>query len=269
MKTDAYEKVRTARSNSRPTSVDYIRNIFDVFFELHGDRKYSDDAAVVAGLAMLGDTPVTVVSIEKGHSTKERTARSFGAPHPEGYRKALRLMKQAEKFGRPVICLIDTSGAYCGIGAEERGEGQAIAENLMEMMTLKTPVISVFVGEGGSGGALALAVADRVWMLENAIYSVISPEGCASILWKDSSRASEAAEVLKLTAVDSFENGFIEKVISEEDIGSELFYERIRTELIEELKVLSAKPVDELLEERYMKFRTVGAFAPDGGQEEA
>ena len=258
MKTEAYEKVKTARSNFRPTSVDYIHHIFDVFLELHGDRKFADDGAVVAGIAMLADTPVTVVAIEKGHSIKERMARSFGAPQPEGYRKALRLMKQAEKFKRPVICFIDTSGAYCGIGAEERGQGAAIAENLMEMMTLKTPVISIFVGEGGSGGALALAVADRVWMLENAVYSVISPEGCASILWKDSGRADEAAEVLKLTAQDSLNNGFIEKVISEENIDEEPFYEMIKEDLINELKVLGSKSMDELLEERYRKFRKVG-----------
>ena len=266
MKTEAYDKVRTARSNSRPTSMDYIHHVFDVFFELHGDRKFADDGAVVGGIGMLNDLPVTVVSMEKGRSVKERMARSFGAPQPEGYRKALRLMKQAEKFGRPVICLIDTSGAFCGIGAEERGQGQAIADNLMEMMTLKTPVISVFVGEGGSGGALALAVADRVWMLENAVYSVISPEGCASILWKDSSRASEAAEVLKLTAEDSYDNGFIEKVISEGDIGEDSFYDRLKWELVWELEKLNAKPLEELLEERYQKFRKVGEPVQNNGQ---
>ncbi|MCF0142615.1 MAG: acetyl-CoA carboxylase carboxyl transferase subunit alpha, partial [Parasporobacterium sp.] len=171
----------------------------------------------------------------------------------------LRLMKQAEKFGRPVVCLVDTSGAYCGIGAEERGQGQAIADNLMEMMTLKTPIISVFVGEGGSGGALALAVADRVWMLENSVYSVISPEGCASILWKDSGRAAEAAEVLKLTAQDSLENGLIEKIISEENIGDESFYDGIQEALINEMNVLKEMPLEQLLEERYQKFRRVGA----------
>lgn len=266
MKSEAYEKIKTARSNSRPTSLDYIHHIFDVFLELHGDRKFADDGAVVGGIGILQDYPVTVISIEKGRSVKERTSRSFGAPHPEGYRKALRLMKQAEKFERPVICLIDTSGAYCGIGAEERGQGQAIAENLMEMMTLKTPVISVFIGEGGSGGALALAVADRVWMLENAVYSVISPEGCASILWKDSSRASEAAEVLKLTAEDSYENGFVEKVISEGDIGEDSFYDRLKWELIWEMEKLREKPLDELLEERYQKFRKVGEHVPAKGQ---
>ena len=172
---EAYKRVRTARNNDRPTGQDYIRNIFRGFIELHGDRRYADDPAVIGGIARLDGSPVTVIAIEKGRTAKERACRNFGAPNPEGYRKALRLMKQAEKFGRPVICFIDTSGAYCGIGAEERGQGQAIAENLMEMSTLCVPVISILIGEGGSGGALALAVADRVWMLQNAVYSVISP----------------------------------------------------------------------------------------------
>ena len=188
MSASAYERVQKARGKDRPTGVQYIRHLLTDFMELHGDRRFADDGAVVAGLACLRNLPVTVVAIEKGSTTRERVAHNFGAPNPEGYRKALRLMKQAEKFHRPVICFVDTSGAFCGIGAEERGQGQAIAENLMEMMTLKTPVISILIGEGGSGGALGLAVADRVWMLENAIYSVISPEGCASILWKDSAK---------------------------------------------------------------------------------
>ena len=193
----AYDKVMAARDANKITTVDYINHMFgDSFFELHGDRRYSDDKAVVAGLAMLHDMPVTVIGIEKGRNTKERMERNFGQAHPEGYRKALRLMKQAEKFHRPVLCFVDTSGAYPGIGAEERGQGQAIAENLMEMMTLKTPVLTIVVGEGGSGGALALAVADEVWMMENSVYSAISPEGCASILWKDSSKAPQAAEAL-------------------------------------------------------------------------
>ena len=174
----AIDKVNAARANNRPTSIDYITKIFgDSFIELHGDRKFGDDKAIVGGIAKLNDMPVTVIGIEKGRNLKERMERNFGSAHPEGYRKALRLMKQAEKFRRPVICFVDTSGAYCGIGAEERGQGQAIAENLMEMMTLKTPILTILIGEGGSGGALALAVADEVWMLENAIYSVISPEG--------------------------------------------------------------------------------------------
>ena len=210
----AYDKVMAARDANKITTVDYINHMFgDSFFELHGDRRYSDDKAVVAGLAMLHDMPVTVIGIEKGRNTKERMERNFGQAHPEGYRKALRLMKQAEKFHRPVLCFVDTSGAYPGIGAEERGQGQAIAENLMEMMTLKTPVLTIVVGEGGSGGALALAVADEVWMMENSVYSAISPEGCASILWKDSSKAPQAAEALKLTAQDLFDLHVIERII--------------------------------------------------------
>ena len=209
--------------------------------------------------------PVTVIAIEKGHNAKERIARNFGAPNPEGYRKALRLMKQAEKFHRPIICFVDTSGAFCGIGAEERGQGQAIAENLMEMMMLKTPVISVLVGEGGSGGALALAVADQVWMLENSIYSVISPEGCASILWKDSERAAEAAESLKLTAQDAFSMSVIEKVISEKELGKGGFYEGIKAELLKELRLLAANSFEELVERRYLKFRSIGIPEQAGG----
>ena len=252
-----YERVKTARSAKRPTGLDYIGGIFEDFFELHGDRRFADDAAIVGGIATLNGKPVTVIAIEKGRSTKERTARAFGAPHPEGYRKTLRLMKQAEKFHRPVICFIDTSGAHCGIGAEERGQGQAIAENLMEMMTLKTPIISILVGEGGSGGALALAVADRVWMLENAVYSVISPEGCASILWKDAGKAAEAAQNLKLTAQDALTLSVIERMISEEDLGQTPFYQNIRQMLTSELQQLSEN--EQLLQQRYHRFRRIGA----------
>ena len=258
MSRNAYETVKLARSNRRPTGLDFIQGIFTGFFELHGDRRYGDDAAVVAGLAELEGKDVTVIAIEKGHSIRERMLRSFGAPQPEGYRKALRLMKQAEKFRRPVICLIDTSGAYCGIGAEERGQGQAIAENLMEMMTLRTPVISILIGEGGSGGALALAAADRVWMLENAIYSVISPEGCASILWKDSKRAPEAAEQLKLTAQDALAGEMIERIIPEEGLGKAEFYENLRHDLSAELAQLLAMDEHSLLEARYQRFRRIG-----------
>ena len=212
----AYEKVMAARDANKLTSVDYIAHMFgDSFIELHGDRRYADDKAVVAGLAMLFDTPITVIGIEKGRNTKERVERNFGQAHPEGYRKALRLMKQAEKFRRPVLCLVDTSGAYPGIGAEERGQGQAIAENLMEMMTLKTPVLTVLIGEGGSGGALAMAVADEVWILENAVYSILSPEGYAAILWKAGSQAARAAKAMKLTSYDLYKAGFVEKIISE------------------------------------------------------
>lgn len=258
MSTPAYEKVKLARDNNRPTGADYIKNIINGFIEFHGDRRYSDDGAIIGGIGFLEERPVTVIAIEKGKNAKERVRRSFGAPQPEGYRKALRLMKQAEKFHRPVICIVDTSGAYCGIGAEERGQGQAIAENLMEMSALKTPVISIVVGEGGSGGALALAVSDRVWMLENAIYSVISPEGCASILWKDSALAENAAECLKLTAQDGKKNGIVDEIITEDGIGQSVFYAKIKHMLVEEFGELASKPVDELLEERYEKFRKIG-----------
>jgi len=260
----AYETVKTARSTRRPTSMDFISGLFTGFIELHGDRRFADDRAVVGGLARLGERAVTVIGIEKGHSTRERMLRSFGAPQPEGYRKALRLMKQAEKFRRPVISFIDTSGAYCGIGAEERGQGQAIAENLMEMMTLRTPTISLVIGEGGSGGALALGAADRVWMLENAIYSVISPEGCASILWKDASKAETAAEVLKLTARDSLRGGLIDEVISEEGLGEERFWHRLRGKLTEALRELDALPPEALTEARYRRFRAIGTDRKEG-----
>ena len=251
-----YERVKLARNNKRPTGQDYIRNVFSSFLELHGDRKYADDKAIIGGLAYLNDTPVTVIAIEKGHGAAERMERNFGAPHPEGYRKALRLMKQAEKFGRPIVCFVDTSGAYCGIGAEERGQGQAIAENLMEMSTIGVPVISVLIGEGGSGGALALAVADRVWMLQNAVYSVISPEGCASILWKDAAEADVAAESLKLTAEDAEKLGVIERTLPEDDIGEKVYYDRIRTLLTDEIAELSHMP--DLIEARYRRFRRIG-----------
>lgn len=251
-----YDRVKLARDSSRPTGLDYIKNIFKGFLEFHGDRCFADDQAIVGGIARLDGNPVTVIAIEKGHTAKERVARNFGAPHPEGYRKALRLMKQAEKFGRPIICFVDTSGAYCGIGAEERGQGQAIAANLMEMSTLCVPIISILVGEGGSGGALALAVADRVWMLQNAVYSVISPEGCASILWKDPSKAEVAAASLKLTAEDAKSLGVIERILSETDIGKKEYYDRIRSLLIDEVAELTKDP--ELLSKRYERFRKIG-----------
>ncbi len=252
----AYDHVTAARANDRPTSVDYIRRIFgDSFFELHGDRRFADDKAVIGGIAELKGKPVTVIGLEKGRNLKERMDRNFGSAHPEGYRKALRLMKQAEKFHRPVICFVDTSGAYCGIGAEERGQGQAIAENLMEMMTLRTPILSIFIGEGGSGGALALAVADEVWMLENAIYSVISPEGCASILWKDSSKTAEASECLKLTAQDLFKLGVIERIIREpKDIESRLF-DSLKNLIAETFEKKQAIDPERLIELRYNRFR--------------
>ena len=250
-----YDRVKLARSSGRPTGLDYIRHIFQGFIELHGDRRFADDPAIVGGVARLDGQPVTVLAMEKGHTARERARRNFGAPHPEGYRKALRLMKQAEKFGRPVICFVDTSGAYCGTGAEERGQGQAIAENLMELSTLCVPIISILIGEGGSGGALALAVADRVWMLQNAVYSVISPEGCASILWKDPGRAADAADSLKLTAEDARNLGVIERILPEEDLGKPAFFNRIRRLLTEELVGLTADP--DLVGKRYDRFRRI------------
>lgn len=259
MSESAYERVKLARDNNRPTGLDYIKNIFAGFIELHGDRRYADDPAIVGGIARLNGDAVTVIAIEKGHTAKERTYRNFGAPNPEGYRKALRLMKQAEKFGRPVICFVDTSGAFCGIGAEERGQGQAIAENLMELSTLCVPVISILIGEGGSGGALALAVSDRVWMLQNAVYSVISPEGCASILWKDSAKAETAAASLKLTAEDAKSLGVIERILSEKDIGKKEFYDRVRTLLADEIKELTDD--EDLVGNRYERFRKIGVSA--------
>ena len=256
----AYDKVMAARDANKITTVDDINHMFgDSFFELHGDRRYSDDKAVVAGLAMLHDMPVTVIGIEKGRNTKERMERNFGQAHPEGYRKALRLMKQAEKFHRPVLCFVDTSGAYPGIGAEERGQGQAIAENLMEMMTLKTPVLTIVVGEGGSGGALALAVADEVWMMENSVYSAISPEGCASILWKDSSKAPQAAEALKLTAQDLFDLHVIERIIREPRAEDAAMFESLKLLIQRTFEKNLALTDEELTNARYERFRRIGA----------
>ena len=250
----AYDKVLLARAKGRATGLTYVEAIFDDFIELHGDRRFSDDPAIVGGIACLNGEPVTVIAMEKGGDMKDKVRRNFGSPNPEGYRKALRLMKQAEKFHRPVVCFVATSGAFCGLGAEERGQGQAIAENLVEMMDLQTPVISILIGEGGSGGALALAVADQVWILENAVYSVISPEGCASILWKDAKKVKEAAECLKLTAQDMEKLGVVERVIPEEkDFG--LIYDRIKTALLETLPDLQTLPADELLQRRYERFR--------------
>ena len=252
----AYEKVSAARAKDRFTSLDLIGSIFNGFLEMHGDRRFADDKAIVAGVAYLDDMPVTVIGIEKGHTVSERTMRNFGSAHPEGYRKALRQMKLAEKFNRPVICFVDTSGAYCGIAAEERGQGQAIAENLMEMMTLKTPVISVLIGEGGSGGALALAVGNEVWMLENAIYSVISPEGCASILWKDNSKTKEASECLKLTAEDLFGLKVVDKIVPEKD-G---FVKELGSQLASAIKKYKALSTEELITQRYNRFRVIGGI---------
>lgn len=252
----AFEKVAAARAKNRWTSVDFIGQIFSNFIEMHGDRRYADDRAIISGIAFLENMPVTVIGIEKGKGVKDKVARNFGSAHPEGYRKALRQMKLAEKFHRPVICLVDTAGAYCGMGAEERGQGQAIAENLMEMMTLKTPIVSILIGEGGSGGALALAVADEVWMLENSIYSVISPEGCASILWKDSTKVKEASECLKLTAQDLLQMGIIEKIIPED----QTLFDTIKQNLAQTLQRNMSCEADTLVEHRYQRFRKIGDF---------
>ncbi|MEE0416727.1 MAG: acetyl-CoA carboxylase carboxyl transferase subunit alpha [Clostridiales bacterium] len=264
MSVSAYDRVRAAREKNRPTGLDYIHNLFGTFLECHGDRCYADDPAIVGGIAAFQGQPVTVIAIEKGHSTKEHLYRNFGAPNPEGYRKAQRLMKQAEKFHRPVICFVDTSGAFCGIGAEERGQGQAIAESMSTMMTLQTPILSIVIGEGGSGGALALCVADQVWMLENAIYSVISPEGCASILWKDSGKADQAAECLKLTADSALEFGLIEQVISEFGGNHEQTYAMLHQSIAAWLHQSKA-PAQSLTQARYDRFRRIGTdFVQNG-----
>lgn len=265
MPISAYERVKIARGGKRPTGADFIDHLFTGFFELHGDRRFADDAAIIGGVAYLDTLPVTVIAIEKGHTARERLQRSFGAPNPEGYRKALRLMQQAQKFHRPVLCFVDTSGAYCGVGAEERGQGQAIAECLTQTAALQTPVISVLIGEGGSGGALALAAGDRVWMLENAVYSVISPEGCASILWKDAAKAEQAAQQLKLTAGDALQLGVVERIIPETDLGKPEFYEKLKQALLEELTTLSRLTPEALLEARYRRFRRIGADTQTGG----
>ena len=253
----AFDRVLAARANDRPGARQFISSIFTDFIELHGDRSFADDRAMITGIAKLKDIPVTIVAIEKGQDTKARLATNFGSAHPEGYRKAQRQMKLAEKFGRPVITFIDTPGAFCGLGAEERGQGEAIASSLTGMMSLKTPVLALLTGEGGSGGALALAVADEVWMLENAVYSVISPEGCASILWKDASRTKEAAQHLKLTAQDLKELGVIERTISEQG-GFDDVFTQLQEEIYAHLRRILALPLDELLENRYQRFRKIG-----------
>lgn len=255
----AWDKVCISRMTQRPTSLEYIEAIFNDFFELHGDRNYRDDHSIVGGIAMLNGCAVTVIGQQKGITTKDNIKRNFGMPHPEGYRKALRLMKQAEKFNRPIICFIDTPGAYCGVGAEERGQGEAIARNLLEMSMLKVPIISIVIGEGGSGGALAMGVADKVWMLEHSIYSILSPEGFASILWKDSSKAKEAAEVMKITSEDLSNYNIIDKIITEPLGGAHKdktqMFGILKEELIKELENLKSIYVDELLDNRYNKFR--------------
>lgn len=256
---DAWERVTISRKNDRPVGQDYIRILFSDFLEFHGDRCYGDDPAIIGGIARFAGIPVTVIAQAKGKSTKENVAHHFGMPSPEGYRKALRLMKQAEKFKRPILLFVDTPGAFCGIEAEERGQGEAIARNLFEMSSMKVPVLSVVIGEGGSGGALALAVADEVWMLENAIYSVLSPEGFASILWKDSKRASEAAEVMKLTAADLKKLGVIEAVIAEPEVYTEETMQSVvfvlQKKITEFLDTHCNFSPEELAVQRYERFR--------------
>ena len=256
---DAWERVTISRKNDRPVGQDYIRTLFSDFLEFHGDRCYGDDTAIIGGIARFAGIPVTVIAQAKGKSTKENVAHHFGMPSPEGYRKALRLMKQAEKFKRPILLFVDTPGAFCGIEAEERGQGEAIARNLFEMSSMKVPILSVVIGEGGSGGALALAVADEVWMLENAIYSVLSPEGFASILWKDSKRASEAAAVMKLTAADLKKLGVIEAVIAEPEVYTEETMQSVvfvlQKKITEFLDTHCNFSPEELAAQRYERFR--------------
>ncbi len=256
---DAWERVTISRKNDRPVGQDYIRILFSDFLEFHGDRCYGDDTAIIGGIARFAGIPVTVIAQAKGKSTKENVAHHFGMPSPEGYRKALRLMKQAEKFKRPILLFVDTPGAFCGIEAEERGQGEAIARNLFEMSSMKVPILSVVIGEGGSGGALALAVADEVWMLENAIYSVLSPEGFASILWKDSKRASEAAAVMKLTAADLKKLGVIEAVIAEPEVYIEETMQSVvfvlQKKITEFLDTHCNFSPEELAAQRYERFR--------------
>ncbi|OKP87790.1 acetyl-CoA carboxylase carboxyltransferase subunit alpha [Paenibacillus helianthi] len=259
------QKMHLARHHGRPTSMDLMSLIFTDFIELHGDRLFGDDLAVVGGIAKLNGTPVTVIGQQRGKDTKENILRFFGSAHPEGFRKSLRLMKQAEKFGRPVITFVDTKGAYPGNTAEERGQSEAIARNLYEMSQLAVPVICVIIGEGGSGGALAMAVGNRVLMLEHAIYSAISPNGAASILWKDASKAEQAAEAMRITAADLLEMEVIEEIVPEPRGGAHRDYEEtaaaIKDALWRHLQELSGMDCAELKEDRYLKFRKIGVFA--------
>lgn len=252
---DVARILKEARDQGRLTALDFAQGIFDDFIELHGDRNFRDDGAVIGGIGRLNGKAVTVVGIQKGKNLQDNLNRNFGQPHPEGYRKALRLMKQAEKFGRPVVTFINTAGAYPGVGAEERGQGEAIARNLMEMSDLKVPIIAIIIGEGGSGGALALAVADKVWMLENTIYSILSPEGFATILWKDGSRSEEAAELMKITSGELLNMGIVDKVIPERGYFTSEIIEAIKTAIVDELAELSQLSTEDLLEARYQRFR--------------
>jgi acetyl-CoA carboxylase carboxyl transferase subunit alpha len=259
-----WQRIQIVRHPKRPTFLDYVGMIFKDFVELHGDRLYRDDPAMVGGIAYLDNIPVTVIGPQKGRDTKENIFRNFGLPHPEGYRKALRLMKQAEKFHRPIICLVDVVGAYPGIEAEERGQGEAVARNIREMANLTVPVIAVVTGEGGSGGALAIGVGNRVLIMENAYYSVISPEGCASILWKDSSRAADAAEALQISAEHLLKMGIVDEIIPEPLGGAHKNHletaQNLKEALIKNLTPLLQLTGDALLEERYQRFRSYGYF---------
>lgn len=247
--------MKEAREQGRLTALDYAETLFDDFIELHGDRHFGDDGAIVGGIGLLAGQAVTVIGIQKGKNLQDNLNRNFGQPNPEGYRKALRLMKQAEKFGRPVVTFINTAGAYPGIGAEERGQGEAIARNLYEMSDLKVPIIAIIIGEGGSGGALALGVADQVWMLENTMYAILSPEGFASILWKDGSRAAEAAELMKITAGELLQMDVVDKVIPERGYFASQLMANLKQELTETLSQLQAQPIQDLLQKRYDRFR--------------
>lgn len=259
-----WRKVQIARNLKRPTAKVLINYIITHFIEMHGDRLYRDDKGLICGIGLLGDCPVTIIAQEKGESTPEKIERNFGMPHPEGYRKALRLMKQAEKFHRPILFIIDTPGAYPGIGAEERGQASAIAVNLAEMINLKVPLISVVLGEGGSGGALAIGVSDEVWMFENAIYSILSPEGFASILYKDAGLAKEAAAAMKLTAQDLYDYHIIDKIIPEVEEGLHTNYQYsfniLKDELINKFALLKEVDTNELLKKRYEKYRNIGVY---------
>ncbi len=258
-----WQKVKLARSTERPTASELIKRLFPDFIELHGDRLFGDDQAIIGGIGSIGNIPVTIIAEEKGTNTEDKIKRNFGMPHPEGYRKALRLMQQAEKFKRPIITVIDTPGAYPGLGAEERGQAQAIALNLKQLMELKTPIIVVVLGEGGSGGALAVGIGDEILMFENAIYSILSPEGFASILFKDSSKAKEAAVLMKMTAPDLLSFGIIDQIIPEGlglDQEPQIGFHNLEKTIIDQLKKLMKTPIDKLLSNRYLKFRKMGVY---------
>ncbi|PTK61694.1 acetyl-CoA carboxylase carboxyl transferase subunit alpha [Staphylococcus haemolyticus] len=259
-----WDRVQIARLQERPTTLDYIPYIFDSFIELHGDRNFRDDPALIGGIGYLNGTPVTVIGQQRGKDTKDNIYRNFGMAHPEGYRKALRLMKQAEKFNRPIFTFIDTKGAYPGKAAEERGQSESIARNLVEMASLKVPVIAIVIGEGGSGGALGIGIANRIMMLENSTYSVISPEGAAALLWKDSSLAKMAAETMKITAKDLHHLNVIDSVIDEPLGGAHNNIEQqaidIKQAFVNQLEQLQQQSADELVEDRFNKFRNIGAF---------